>query len=124
MFKVRGQLRAEVYVSDIPDDAWPTGVDIREPAAQRHATEEGHSAEAFIWSGHEGEDPGPAEPRVSGKATEKRPVDEGPSRREGQSSRLRTGEALNIGVEEGTRKRRRALLDMDDNDDEDSVPLS
>jgi hypothetical protein len=59
--------------------------------------------------------------RSSSKAAGKRPLDEGASQREGQGSCLRMGGALNIGAEEATRKRWRAVLDSDE---EDEVPLS
>ena len=88
----------------------------------RRAAEAEDSAEGLVDSDDEGEDREQAKPRSSGKAAGKRPIEEGSSRREGQGSRLRTRCALNIGTEEGTRPRRRALLDSDD--DDDVVPLS
>ena len=122
-FKVRGQLRAEVYVADVPDDAWLAGVDSQGRFARRRAEAEG-SAERFGDSDGDEEGPERVAARSSSKATGKRPLDEGASQREGQGSRLRTGGALNIGTEVGTRKRRRALLESDDDDDDgDRVPL-
>ena len=119
-FKVRGQLRVEVYASDVPDDAWPTGVDSQGRPARRRAEAEG-SAERFGDSDGDKEGPERVAARSSSKAAGKRPLDEGASQREGQGSRLRTGGALNIGAEETTRKRRRAILDSDE---EDQVPIS
>ena len=121
VFKVRGQLRAEVYVSDVPDDAWPTGVDNRGRSAHRRTAEAEGSTEGFADSDDEGEGQEQTAARSSSKAAGKRPMDEGASRREEQGSRLRTGGALNIGAEEASRKRRRAILDSDE---EDEVPLS
>jgi hypothetical protein len=56
VFKVHGQFRAEVYVSDVPNDAWPTGVDIRERSVHRRAAEAEDSAEGLVDSDDEGED--------------------------------------------------------------------
>ena len=95
-FKVRGQLRAEVYVSDVPDDAWPTRVDNRGRSAHRRATEAEGSAEGFADSDDEGEGQEQTAARSSSKAAEKRPMDEGASQREEQGNRLRTGGALNF----------------------------
>jgi hypothetical protein len=96
VFKVRGQLRAEVYVSDVPDDAWPTRVDTWGRSAHRRIAEVEGSAEGFADSDDEGGGQEQTTARRSSKATEKRPMDEGASQREEQGSRLRTGGALNI----------------------------
>jgi hypothetical protein len=66
-FKVRGQLRAEVYVSDVPDDAWPAGVDSQGRSARRRAKAEG-SAERFGDSDDDEEGPERVAARSSSKA--------------------------------------------------------
>jgi hypothetical protein len=109
-----------VYVSDVPDDSWSTGVDSQGRSARRRAEAEG-GAERFGDSDDDEESPERLAARSSSKAAGKRPLDEGASQREGQGSRLRTGGALNIGAEETTRKRQRAILDSDE---EDQVPIS
>jgi hypothetical protein len=77
-FKIRGQIRAEVYVSDVPDDAWTTGVDSQGRFARRRAEAEG-SAERFGDSVDDEESPERLAAQSSSKAAGNRPLDEGAS---------------------------------------------
>lgn len=97
--KVRGQLRAAVYVSKLPDEDWPQGVDRHDGVQFENIAE-----------------------RFTDKAAEKRPVVEGADQPSKMGSRLRTGGALNIGGDSG-RKRSRPS-GAGEEDDDDTIPLS
>jgi hypothetical protein len=74
-----------VYVSDVPDDAWSTGVDNRGRSAHRRTAEAEGSVEGFTDSDDEGEGQEQTVARSSSKAAGKRPIDEEASHREEQA---------------------------------------
>lgn len=123
--KIENQERARVYVSDVPTDDWPTGVDQprRNHAPRREETVErikavtiscGSSEDGITLAEHRGR-----------MASGKRPTTEGPSQAKKKvTGPLRTGGALVINDTIESRKRSRDAAGTSDNEEkEDEQPL-
>ncbi|XP_066324036.1 uncharacterized protein [Miscanthus floridulus] len=100
-YTVNGQPRCAVYISDVPADDWPRGVD-------RHdGTQFENIVERFSDKGGD-------------KAAGKRVMAEGADKPSKIGGRLRTGGPLNIG---GDGSRKRSQPSGVDEDDDDNIPL-